>query len=79
MVTTEQISIQLFTSGTAKWLLRNCYPISLEIMKTTLQQHFECSGTIMASCDFPEQGKDKIWFVLFVVTELPVWKGVYCL
>lgn len=29
----------------------------------------------MASCDFPEQGKDKIWFVLLVVTELPVWKG----
>ena len=24
------------TSGTAKWLLRNCYHISLEIMKTTL-------------------------------------------
>ena len=31
-----KISIQLFTSGTAKWLLRNCYHISLEIMKTTL-------------------------------------------
>ena len=63
------------TSGTAKWLLRNCYHISLELWR----QHFECSGTIMASCDFPKQGKDKIWFVLFVVTtKLPVWKGAYC-